>query len=154
MSRLRWPSSPLKIIPVRPPRRSSRAPTGSTRDHATLAQAREMSVADDQMVEHFDSDHTPGLRKPRRDPQIVRARLGRAGWVVVHENDSRGAEPNRGLEDLAWVDVGAVETADRDGGNLDDLMPRVQQYGTEVLAIEVAETWADDGSNVSRRAHH
>ena len=56
-----------------------------------------------QVVEHRDADHVPGLLQPHREGAILTAGRGIAGRVVMRTDITRGIHEDERFVDLSWV---------------------------------------------------
>src|SRR5579871_3734320 len=125
-------------------------------DHPSFFEAdpsqRLGAVAYDDMVKKVYSDDLPGLMQPLRYPGVLHAGRGIAGRVIVPYDEGSGVTKDRRLKDFPRMDDGAIQDADRDGGNADHLVLGVEEDRNEVLPVHALQVVGKEPGNVFRVA--
>ena len=78
-------------------------------NQAEVAQARVLAAADDQAVMHGHTERLGGLDDVSGDGDVRLGRGGIARGVVVHQDQRRGLQLERSLDDLAGIDRRVVD---------------------------------------------
>src|SRR5262245_38489153 len=81
---------------------------------AAFLEAVVATIADHDVIEQLDTDQLPALGEAPRECEILGARGGIAGRVVVDQNDAGRTGDDGGFENLAGVDDCGAERANRD----------------------------------------
>lgn len=71
---------------------------------AVFFQAMKVTVADHDVIEQLDTDQVTAFGETAGELDILPAGRGIAGRMVMYEDDARGADGDRRLEDLTGVD--------------------------------------------------
>ncbi len=82
-------------------------------EQAGFAQGEVRADADDQMVEHWNADDVAGLREAAGQCDVIGARRGIAGGMVVGDDHGRRIREQCGLEHLAGMHDGRIQCSTR-----------------------------------------
>src|SRR5215210_7195529 len=105
-------------------------------EHPVLFHTK-VTVAHDNMVQHFHTQYSGGLVQPPRDLAVLSARLDLAAGVVVRQYDTRGTRPDSRFKDLPRMNERSGERAYGDRGGPDHLAFGIEQHDDKILPIEV-----------------
>ena len=89
--------------------------------------------ADDQVVEHLDPEQAAGFAQVAGHRQVLGAWSRVPRRVAVRQHDRRGIVPQGRLEDVARLQGGDVEAAERDRLTAERLVAGVQEEDAEPL---------------------
>ena len=95
-------------------------------------------VADNHVVQHADVHHLGGLLHLLCQTDVVRAGLGVAGRMVVHQGQLRGACQESFAENGAHIGRGLVQAATADTHLVDGAAGGIEQQYPELLVGQVA----------------
>ena len=95
---------------------------------------------------------SPGAHEARGEAHVVGARRGVAGRVIMEQNHARRTGDGRLAEDLARMDGGRVDGADRQQRRADHAAADVEQDQAEVLDRPGAEARQQVRRRLARRA--
>src|SRR5918997_756089 len=145
------PKSPPNI-PA--PSLSDRSAPLSRRLENTVLLHTKVPVAQDHVIQDLDPDYFGGLPEPPGDLAILVARPNPSARVVVGEDHTGRAGPDRRLENLPGMDQRRGKGAERDRRELQNLILRVQEHGDEVLPIKVSDAPPQKTVNVLGGGYH
>src|SRR5690606_18479876 len=128
-------------------------PRGARRpsEPAALGERNVAAAAHDAVDEQPYLDEPEGLRELQRDAADGLARLGAPGRMVVADDDGRGIQRQRALDDLARVHRGAVDRAAKELLVADDAVARVEKKTAEHLVRQIREPRLEEPGRVAGR---
>ena len=100
-------------------------------------------VAHDQVIEHAHIDDRQDLGERAGQLDVLTARQGAARGVVVRQDDRRGVQSQRLLDDLARVDRGPVDRAMEQLPPGEHLVPTVQKQAGERFVFQPGQFETD-----------
>jgi hypothetical protein len=103
------------------------------------------------MVKHVNIQQLPGLDDLLGDQDIVGRGRRVAGRVVVNDDDRGRVVFDRLPKYLGDPHAGAVERADRDRLDPQDVIFRIQQHCPQMLLVQVAHLQLEQAGHISRR---
>ena len=80
-------------------------------NHAVVSKAEMVAVADNNVIEHLNTDHLACLDQPPGEQDVLLARFDVAARVVVDEYDRRRGFTDGGLEGLTGMNKGGGKTS-------------------------------------------
>src|SRR5215213_3072979 len=98
---------------------------------------KEKCIAYDEVIEDLYSQDLPGPGDSFGHVAVIAARFRLAQWVIVGQDDARGARLYDKLEYLPGADEGACEGTDGDGVGHHHGVLHSEQEDNARLAIEV-----------------
>ena len=99
--------------------------------------------AHDQVIEHAHIDDRQDLGERLGQFDVLTARQGAARGVVVRQDDRRGVQPQRLLDDLARVDRGPVDRAVEQLPPGEHLVAAVEEQTGERFVFQSGQFEAD-----------
>src|SRR5262245_5003572 len=117
-----------------------------------LAQGHEAAVAEDHVVLERNAEDLARVAQALGDPQVLRARLGIAGGMVVGDDQRGGRLANRAAEDLARMDQRGGQRARAHRNEPAQALLAVEQEAPERLLLEPARLGLEELEHRPRRA--
>src|SRR5882672_4520253 len=125
------------ILARRPNRgiRLPRGPQGPLEQAALGERYRSARTGNDDVVEHLDVDQRERIAQCAGEQFIGPAGLGRAGRMVMRQDDGGSVEAQRFLDDLTWKNAGLCQGAVEQIAVFDQVVLRIQEEGGEDLVL-------------------
>ena len=120
----------------------------ASRNDASLLKA-EVTAApvcrgtDDDVIDQLELKDSAGFESPAGEPQIGLGRGGIAAGVIVHHDESEGAEGDDRFEDFPRVSQGFVERSLAYGNHLDELLLGVNKHNAQRFVTKKAHFGAE-----------